>query len=249
MSFTFIYWLFGYVTEYGYSWVPLTFHLGKGVLPIIAYTGPVHLQQLKGMQRFNLVWERGYHLSIKGIRKGYFFCEKWYWFWKSTRWVRRAELPRTTCFFEYPQGVCLDVTDMNSKLYFREKQGFNGKKPELKRSSDKHEQPKQRTKCVAWWSQCGHHQRYTCIHLSSGRPLAVIEIRVWVELQLSFSYRFGRYFFLVERLVKRVYNLVARKRASSTWSAPWRQLHDVRPDTKSYIQVGKIYGESDFAVR
>ena len=119
---------------------------------------------------------------------------------------------------------------MNSKLYLREKQGFNGKKPNwnaipTSMNSQNNGQ------------SLSHDEVNAVIHLSSGGPLAVIEIRVWVELQLSFSYRFGRYFFLVERHVKRVYNLVAR-----------RQLHDVRAD-KSYIQVRKIYGASDFAVR
>ena len=38
----------------------------------------VHLQQLKGTQSSELGLWKWYHLSIEGIRKGDFFCRKWY---------------------------------------------------------------------------------------------------------------------------------------------------------------------------
>ena len=38
----------------------------------------MHLQQLKGTQSSELGLWKWYHLSIEGIRKGDFFCRKWY---------------------------------------------------------------------------------------------------------------------------------------------------------------------------
>ena len=35
-------------------------------------------EQLKWMQSCKLSMWKGYHLSLEGIRKGYFFCQKWY---------------------------------------------------------------------------------------------------------------------------------------------------------------------------
>ena len=45
---------------------------------IDSYLKTVHLQQLKGMQSSKQGMWKGYHLSIEGIRKGYFFRENWY---------------------------------------------------------------------------------------------------------------------------------------------------------------------------
>ena len=58
---------------YGYRKVEKTFR----VCDLLKFKR-LNLQRLKEMQRSKLGMWKGYHLSIKGIRKGYRFCAKWY---------------------------------------------------------------------------------------------------------------------------------------------------------------------------